>query len=379
MKQHHKFLFSLVGCVLFLYGLASAENESRASLYYMLQNWKTTLSDTSSKLNQGVFGLSAMTMLNDKFRFDLLGSASSTNLTPPSDTKSKLSSLNDTRLRGTYYISGGTASASFFANLPTGKVELDDEQYLVATAIADNSLKFATRRVGQGLDLGTEWLVLPKIGQASLQIGGGYLFKGKYKVRKNDTDKYKYGDEISGIAGITVEGKPLSYSGNVVLKYYMKDKFADKEVFQAGIATLFNAVVSYNDLFNLYGGLSLLNRGKAKVRTTTGEEQLTDEASRSARNELLLYAGGSYPVTEKFQALGRLEVQNVSANDYDKIKFPVSYRPKSHYFGFGAGAGYALTEMVSASGLISFYTGKISDNIDLSGLGLSLVLTVKAR
>ena len=170
--------------------------------------------------------------------------------------KRSLSSLNDTRLRFTYTFGEGKGAGSLFFNLPTGKRELTTDEYGLTTQIADVSRKFIVRRYGQGLDIGVDWFALPSWGSFGLNVGGGYLYRGKYRPLKSDTREYKYGDEIFGCLGFNLGSRPVGGSLGVTVKYYTKDKYDDKEIFQAGVATTISGAVTYSEAFDLTLGTS---------------------------------------------------------------------------------------------------------------------------
>ncbi len=363
-----------------------SEEQNRLSIYYAYQNWKLDLPaidgsfPNDQKVGQGVFGLNATGVVSDRLHADLSGTMANTTSRLEYDNsadnvKQSLSSLNDTRLRITYTFGEGKGAGSVFFNLPTGKRELTAAEYGLTTEIADVSRKFMVRRYGQGLDIGVDWFVLPKWGSFGLSVGGGYLYHGKYRPLKLDTlesKEYKYGDEIFGAIGFNLDGRPVGGSFGVTVKYYTKDKYDNKETFQAGVATTISGAVTYSEAFDLTLGTSVLMRGKAKIRSSQ-DQVLSDEKETSGRNRILINATGSFPATEKMRVLGRLEFANVSANDYSKES--VEFLPKSYYVGFGGGVGYALTDAFSASSMISYYTGKIDSDFGLTGLGLTFVLT----
>lgn len=370
-----------------------SEEQNRLSIYYTYQNWKLDLPTTGAKgapaidgsfpndqkVGQGVFGLNATGVVSDRFHVDLSGTMANTTSRLEYDNtannlKQSLSSLNDTRVRLTYTFGEGKGAGSVFFNLPTGKRELTAEEYGLTTGIADVSRKFMVRRYGQGLDIGVDWFALPKWGSFGLSVGGGYLYRGKYRPLKLDTlesKEYKYGDEIFGTLGFSLDGRPVGGSFGVTVKYYTKDKYDNKETFQAGVATTISGAATYSETFDLTLGMSMLMRGKGKIRS--GGQVLSDEALKSGRSQILAYANGRFPASEKMRVLGRLEFANVSANDYSKEG--LEFLPKSYYVGFGGGVGYALTNAFSASSMISYYTGKIDSDFGLTGLGLAFVLT----
>jgi hypothetical protein len=371
---------------------AFAEEYNKITLYYSYLHWNTDLSkDTvdngqldlevaplkDQKINQGVLGLHATGVLSERFHIDLDGTLANTTTrleynNTALDYRASLSSLNDTRLRLTYTFGEGKGAGSLFFNLPSGKRELTTTQYVLTTQIADVARKFLVRRYGQGLDIGVDWFALPSWGSFGLNVGGGYLHHGKYQPLKTDTREYKYGDEIFGTVGFSLGSQPVGGSLGVTLKYYTKDKYDNEEVFQAGIATTINGSITYSESFDLSLGASLLMRGKAKVRSS-GEQVLSDEALKSGRSQILAYVNGSFPASEELRVLGRLELENVSANDYARES--LGFLPKSYYVGFGGGVAYALTDAFSASSMLSYYTGKIDSDFGLTGLGLAFVLT----
>ncbi len=382
-----RMVFAAVALLMVLASDGYSEEQNRLSVYYTFQNWKLDLptrgiDETSPKPNdqkvgQGVFGLDATGVLSSKFHVDLSGTmANSTSRLEYNNTannlKQSLSSLNDTRLRLTYTFGEGKGAGSVFFNLPTGKRELTADQYELTAQLADVSRKFMVRRYGQGLDIGADWFALPSWGSFGLNVGGGYLHRGKYRPLESDTREYKYGDEIFGSLGVSLDSRPVGGSLGVTVKYYTKDNYDNKETFQAGVATTISGAVTYSEGFDLTLGTSVLMRGKAKIRSS-GEQVLSDEALKSGRSQILAYVNGRFPASEKLRVLGRLELENVSANDYARES--LGFLPKSHYVGFGGGVAYALTDAFSASSMISYYTGKIDSQYGLTGLGLAFVLT----
>lgn len=383
-----------VTLVLLLTVSAAAEERNSVSLFYSYLHWKTDLSQattddgtldlevasaTDYKTKQGVFGLSATGVLSNRLHVDLRGTLASTTTeadfrNSDDNFKKSLSSLNDTRLQFSYSFGDGKGMGTLFFNLPTGKRKLTSEEYSLTIDIADVARKFVVRRYGQGLDIGIDWYAMPQWGNVGLTAGGGYLYRGKYQPLAADDREYKYGDEIFGALGLNVSSTPVGGSLGLSVRHYTKDKYDDNEVFQAGIATTLNGSLTYSDAFDLAVGASLLLRGKAKVKSS-GDQILSDEAQKSGRNQLLLFTNAAFPTSEKMRILGRLEFTNVSANDCSRDS--LEFLPKSHYLGLGGGVGYALTEALSASTLVSYYTGKIDSDLDLTGLGLTFMLTLQ--
>lgn len=263
--------------------------------------------------------------------------------------------------------------------MPTGKTKLTTGEYAAAAVLADNGRKYLVRRVGQGLDIGIEGMSHPQVGDATLLFGGSYLHKGKFRVREIDSLDYKYGDEISGTVGFNYDASPIRGGSSGTVIYYFRDKLGDQEVYQAGLTQYYQASIAYSRDFEVYGGLNLLLRGKAKRRT--GEKEFTEEQTKSSRNEVQFYAGGNIPVTERFTAAGQIDYLSISESDYDPGS--ALYRPSSSYFGIGGGGSIQLTEILYLSGMITLYTGSADSksalipDSDLSGFSFLLAFTVR--
>ncbi len=193
--------------------IAETPRSSQATIFYLLNSWKTKDELSGEhKLKEGVFGLSAALQTSDRFLFELDGTLANAKLEADGLVDDlKLSSMNDTRIAATFFSKAGLTSFTAMANLPTGKTKLDEEQYTVAYSVADNSRKFLVRRFGQGLDIGAQGVVHPKAGNLSFHLGAGYMLKGKFQARKDDTEKYKFGDEISAVAGLGFQKDKIAF------------------------------------------------------------------------------------------------------------------------------------------------------------------------
>ncbi len=397
MKNMNRTLKATVAlglCLIFLSvtALKAADRSPySANLYFLYNGWKTDVPNVGNlKVNQSVFGLNAALRPSDRFSLQIDGKLSGNSASGAANFggfqgsgKASFSSLNDTRVKATMNSQNNTTSISAYLGLPTGKTDLSLEQFAIVTVLSDASRKYVVRRVGQGLDVGGEALIHPHFGEVTVTGGGAFYYRGAYRARAIDTKDYKYGNEIHGIAGLAYKGRKVDADGNVTVIYYFKDKYGDAEIYQAGLTQLYQFSVQYTEMFNLYAGANVLIRGAAKLPAGPGSSTFSQEQLNSGRNEMLLYAGGSYPVAPKLSVLGQLEYKKMSKNKYPETS-PI-FRPGSHYVGISAGAGYRLTRIVGASGMLSYYTGTVNGQAgiipdgSLSGFGATLVLTVRAE
>ena len=349
---------------------------SKVSVFFLYNNWEKEYAGDKNEMGESVLGFRAHHIVNPRLVFNLSGTftAASFSDSDPENGDISLSSLNDTRLKGTYYLSDRIAAVSVTVNLPTGKKELTEEEYIVAAGVADNSRKFVVRRFGQGLDIGGELMWLPKHENLEFQLGGGYLFHGDYQVLVADEAKYKYGNELYMKAGIEVRSRPVGYRGTIILKTYTKDEYDSRPVFQSGNTLLLGGRVSYTERLHGAAGFNVSIRGKAKIRES-GEGGMTEEPLKSGRNDLLFYAGGSVPVAQKLRVLARAEYKSITANDHEDDS--VRFRPSANYIGLGSGFGYQFSPGLSGSAVATYYTGKVDENNDLTGIGLAAALTFR--
>lgn len=349
---------------------------SHASLFYVYNTWTESLpDDTEFKLGEGVFGLKLHQLLGENVVFDLWGSFASAKYSDDADQDASLSSINDTRAALTLFLDDRNWSLAAITNLPTGKKELSPEEFLATAGLADNSRRYVVRRFGEGLDLGGELLYRPHTETMELQLGGGYLHKGKFQVLESDDAKYKFGDEFHGTAAIVTTGDPVSVRGGVTYKMYLKDQFGDIDVFQAGPSLIVDGRLAYNNGIQGIAGIAVVSRGKGEVPEGASGEDFVEETEKSGRNEVAFDAGVVIPAGERLGILGRLEHLSVSANDYEDSD--PRFRPKGSFTGFGGGASYQFSLYVSGSLLATYYTGSAGEDNDLSGLGITTVITLR--
>jgi len=351
---------------------------STVSAFFMYNGWEdewaNELTSGQDKWSEAVVGTQVRHIVNPRLAVELRGTLTAARYTSPLDDKISFSSLNDTRLKGTYYFGDRVARAVLALNLPTGKKELSVDEYLVALGVSDNSRKFPVRRFGEGFNVGAEVYWLPKTEQVNLEVGGGYRIKGAYRILEGDPADYKYGNEFFVQVSASTDPKPIGVSGAVMFKTYAKDEYADQPIFQSGNTVMFQGRLTYNNDIRGSVGFNVLLRGKGK--TLGGDAGgLVDEVLKSGRNDLLIFGGGSYPLNEQLRLLGRAEYKHITANEFGTEA--VRYRPKTSYAGLGVGAGYQFSLAVSGSVVGSYYTGSIDDDIDLTGLGLVMAVTFR--
>ncbi len=356
------------------FGAAWSERYSRASVFFAHNSWQEDFGAADASLNQSVSGFSLQHVAGEQFEFGVWSSLSSNTLTDFKDDETSLSTFNDIRLTGDYFLADRSVVVGVSVNLPTGKKELNAEEYAVLLGLADNSRSYVVRRLGQGLNLGGEVFWMPLVGEAHLTLGGGYLYRGAYRVLAVDDADYQYGSEFYGRLGLSRAPQSVGFGIALEVRAFGKDNYDGLEVFQAGNTVAVTGHLRFIGEWRGSIGVGLLIRSKSKI-AATGTASLTEEAAKSGRDEMRFYATIGRMLSEKLQLLGRGEFKSVSENDYDEAAG--AYRPKASYVGFGGGFGYQFGLNVSGSLLGTYYVGSVAEDNDLTGLGITVALTFR--
>ena len=360
----------LLGFTFVAHGAEYSERYSRVSLFFLYNSWQEDLLDGPRDTDEEVVGLSVDQCVSKRLSVSVWSTFTRARLDDEYN-ESALSSLNDTKIGANYTI-GNLASVRLAVNVPTGVDALSDNEYIVASAVADNARKFAVRRFGQGLDVSGELYWHPQIGRYELSLGGGYTHKGAYRLLLIDESDYKFGDEYLGKLAASTAGEKFSLGGSVQYGMYTEDEFDSRSVYQSGNSIIIAGRADYNSSINGYAGFSVITRGNAKILGV--DSTLTEESLRSGRNEYLGYVGGSIPIGRKIQGLGRLEYKYLTANEYEVGSR--RYRPESDYAGLGLGFSYQFSLYFSASAAGNYFIGS-TDGEGLDGIGFYTALSFR--
>ncbi len=376
-------LYILTAIVLLLVPqLVAAEDgssaHSRVSVFFLYNSWEEDAPAGVNDLDESAFGLRVNQFVTPEFAVDFWSTFASAGYSDDQNADLNLSSLNDTRVKGTYYFKEKLFGVSLRANLPTGKTALTAEEFTLSLRLADNSRKFVVRRFGQGLDIGGDVFVRPQFRHIGFLFGGGYIAKGRYQVLADSPAEYRYGPELHFrvMAETVNNGGPLGMSGELVYKSYGTDEFDSEGIYKSGNTLILSGRVRYSGQVSGVLGLVYLTRSKAQLPAPESAT-LVEEIYQSGRDEFTAYLSGTYPVNKRLRVLGRTEYRDLSANQYDPSSG--QYRPATHYLGLGAGAGYSFTPILSGSAVITYYRGETNDVDDLTGLGVAMALTFRYR
>lgn len=156
----------------------------------------------------------------------------------------ELSGFSDTQLLITQYFANRKFGIEAGVNIPSGKTELTEDEFLSSRVISQNIFGVNTSSFGQGLNA---FLGLTFNQQVSdnfiLGAGISYQLKNEYQPLKDINDKYLPSDEISATLGFDSKLSEFStLSMDVTGIFYQSDKLNGEKVFTAGNRFIFNSL-----------------------------------------------------------------------------------------------------------------------------------------
>ncbi len=326
------------------------------SLVY--SNWSLEDSAQKTDITQISFPVRLFLPLQDNLEASVYVVASSNSM-DQGENDFSLSGLGDLRLQFSRSISDDQLLVSVGINLPTGKTKLNQvDETPVLQMLTANYLSFSQRRFGEGFGLNLLLGGARMIGVLRCGAGVTYRYIGKYDPYEG-VEEYDPGDLVSFNAGADWGNGPTMVSGNVVVSFYGKDKWNDREVFKESSQLGFGLSVNHNPKgFRAGGSLGYIARGRnsffapeeSKLKVYGNELSLAGDLTWLPPN------GWSYGPS----AVLRLIAENEQGFGSSTI------------FGFGGTVGRKLGDTGSLEVSLRYFTGQADGgNTDVSGLQIS--------
>ncbi len=172
--------------------------------------------------------------LGRRFAVSLLASGASAT----GDGVTSLSGLTDVQLGLSFIEQIGQSSlvASLGVNLPSGKRELEQDEFLTTISLSQHFFNFRVPGFGQGFNVepGLVW-AFPVGEDVVLGLGAAFQYKGPYKPLSSMAGDYDPGDEVLLTGGLDVRlGPTTNLSADFTFTHYMADRLGDVEFFSAG-------------------------------------------------------------------------------------------------------------------------------------------------
>jgi hypothetical protein len=179
--------------------------------------------------------------VNDQLLLDFVTTPASSKAVTAQEYR--LGGMSDTRMRGSFLFDNEKLLFTFGLNLPSGKNSLNLEELSAAKTLSLHALNFQVPILGQGFDASAGVIMAQPLGPMVIGIGGGFLYRGKYRPYENVDLNYDPGEEISLSLGLDI---PMTRKDKIILDLsftlYSNDKSNDVAVFQAGNRFSFNGM-----------------------------------------------------------------------------------------------------------------------------------------
>ncbi|MFQ5825323.1 MAG: hypothetical protein ACE5JB_14880 [bacterium] len=202
------------------------------------------------------------------------------------DNLQSLSGVIDTQLSFSYHLESAHLVLNLGLNLPSGKKELNLEEFVTSSLISNNILNFQVPNFGQGLNVspGFTWAV-PVSENFVLGLGASYQLKDKFKPIKDFSDDYNPGDELLLTGGLDVRlSKTATFSTDIIFTTFGTDKIGNQEVFASGNRVVVNG--QFRKYFN-FNELWLFARYRSRAKSELAVAgQLVPEEKKTNPNQL---------------------------------------------------------------------------------------------
>ncbi|MDZ7341559.1 MAG: hypothetical protein ONB27_09405 [candidate division KSB1 bacterium] len=302
--------------------------------------------------------------LNRNMSINLLASQA----TADGDGLEKLTGISDTQVSIAYYLESYHLIFNCGINVPSGKKELELDEFGTSALLSLSYFNFQVPNFGQGMNIspGVSW-ALPVNDKLVLGAAASYQIKGKYKPIKAMPDDYEPGDELLLSGGIDLRlGIMTTFAADFIFTTYGKDKVGSQSVFlsgrKSGINLKFQTFINYNELL-------LLGQYRTKGKNSTvigGTLQTEVEKTIPDQFELMGYYRLRVNPQIYLSLLGEWR-SYLAAKSFDGLDI----------FGIGVAPEFSLARNVSVPIRLKYLFGDFAGGSNIAGWeaggGLSIV------
>lgn len=323
--------------MIFLVGLAQVgwgqENSffllnRQQPVQFSLEALYQSYSDDSVTVSQASLPVLLSAPIGRHFGLSLMTSPASAS----GDGLTSLSGMTDVKLGVSYstQVGEGSLVANVGLNLPSGKRELSDDEFLTSVVLSQHFFNFRVRGFGQGFNVapGLVW-AFPVSESVVVGIGASYQYKGSYKPRTGMTEDFTPGDEILLTGGLDFKlGETTNLSTDITYTLYGSDKIGDQEVYSAGDKILAAAQLLHYMGFNEIRVLAYY-RSQAKS-SLPGIGGGLDQQLRTLPNQAVFYGAYRHRLSRTFflGGFGRARLLGETDTFEAKSLFDVGVTPE---------------------------------------------------
>ena len=334
--------------------------------------WKMTMGEEEATLHQLVFPVTGFIPLQDNLELHLFV-ANATHHVEFQDADYQLNGLGDLKLQLSKSFSEDQLLFSVGLNLPTGKKSLDVEGEQTIYLLSYNFLDLPVRGLGEGF--GFNVLLGGAQASGNLQYVGGILYEynGSYEPYESSGD-YDPGDKISINAGGDFVAEKTTFSTDVIYTLFTNDKVDGDDKFKQSPQLEFRTgVVHRMGSTDLNAGIRYIFRGENDIYLLDASSQQILESLKLFGNELMLYGGVVYKISEDVSLNPSLSFRMISANDENLEDIQLD---NSSVIGAGLAFNKRFQEKFGLKIGGKYFTGSADGgDIDLTGLQFTASLT----
>ncbi|MBN2602687.1 MAG: hypothetical protein JXA91_00965, partial [Candidatus Thermoplasmatota archaeon] len=186
---------------------------------FVIQNWK--IDGVDERIAEGTFPIDIIYPIHDNITVQFSHSPALSRF-----GETTLNGLSDTWLRSSYTFLDEKCAVSCGLGLPTGKTELTTEESKLDSLLSQNVFRFRLPVFGQGITANTGIAGAFPL-SSKFAVGGGlnYVYRGKYKYRKDVSSTLDIGDQFGCTVGLDYYfSSKIRTNLDVIYTYFLNDK-----------------------------------------------------------------------------------------------------------------------------------------------------------
>lgn len=319
-----------------------------------------TWSYGEERISEYVIPLTVIVPISQKFTLYAATNSAYANLTSASKN---LYGVTDTRISGSYVTMDNHLLVTGGVTIPTGKLQLDPGQNMVASALAEYPLNFRVPSFGQGLTVNFSGVYAFQAGNYILGAGAAFVYMDGFKIYSGSDLKYKPGPQISINAGAETNAKSrgdTKFTVDVTYTLYGTDKLGGSPYLKSGSKLLIDARALF--AFNKTD-IMIYARERTKGKN---ENAGVPEDFNSNGNKIEAGGISFTPTSDKFGFKGVIDLKYYSPNQKEMDGAMIG--------GLGAGFSYSPTRSFTFDLLIKYSIGNLKnkgETTNITGMELN--------
>jgi len=308
-------------------------------------SWTLERGPRKTEISETIFPLAATSPITDNLTLVFFTAHTGAVL----NSDQRLDGLADGKIKAFYQIIPHQLLLNLGVSLPYGKNQLSPAEYQVADFLFEQILGFGVNRFGEGLDWDVGLSAAFPVGHAmNLGFGLGYLAKGEFEYLTGTPQTYQPGNEFSGTLGLDFSQDSLFVRGDLLTKFYTRDRLAGADFFQQGSQIELTARGNYTTFpwhFSLLGRWLLKNENDF----FQSRELIPIEGVNFIKNSLFGYFNIAYRLRQPVAIFSELTLSRFGESDLQI--------GDATLFSGGGGLEYKFAEKMLANFHVNYMFG----------------------